>query len=80
MADIIHNEPIKLFAGLCNGLAVAFVAAGVLTPAAVLLYGTGVQPSNFTGSGVFAICVGFAVFIHLAGQALLNRLKEADDD
>jgi hypothetical protein len=37
--SLIHNERTKLTAGLFNGLAVAFLAAGLFAPAAALAYG-----------------------------------------
>lgn len=80
MAHLVRNEQIKLFAGLCNGLAVAFVTAGILTPAAIVIYETGPQRASFSSFGIFAICIALALFIHLGGQALLEFLKEADDD
>ena len=75
--SLVHNERTKLTAGLFNGLAVAFLAAGSFAPAAALAYGI----SNLRiGAAYLAplilVCVIGAATLHWIGLVRLGRLEE----
>ncbi len=75
--SLVHNERTKLTAGLFNGLAVAFLAAGLFAPAAALAYGI----SNLRiGAAYLAplilVCVIGAATLHWIGLVRLGRLEE----
>jgi len=74
---LIPNERTKLTASLFNTLATALVAAGAFAPCAAFLYG--LSPSAIGGSSLIVLvfgCIALGVCLHLAGWALLGRLRE----
>ena len=74
---LVHNERVKLTASWFNTLATAIVAAGAFAPAAALLYG--LAASLITGVTVLALvigCLALGLSLHLAGRALLGKLRE----
>lgn len=77
MPDLVHNETIKLAANWLHAASVAVVAGGVIVPVASYVYGTTPQ-MPVPDWGLFLICVGFGLFLHLTGQALLGGLDNGE--
>ena len=71
-----HNEIRKLFANWLNAIATAILTAGAFVPAAQLIFEFLPKTVDKTVVyGVGTICIGLAMFIHLAGQAVLRGLR-----
>jgi hypothetical protein len=77
MNKTVRNERKKLTATWFNNFATAIMTAGVLAPAASLIFGFGVQGLDpalvFT---VFGVCMLVSGGLHLAGRAILGDLEE----
>lgn len=77
MNKVVRNERKKLTATWFNNFATGIMTAGVLGPAATLIYG-----SNQSGADialiftVFAICMLVSGGLHLAGRSILWDLEE----
>ena len=77
-SKLVQNERVKLTATLLNGVALASVVAGVVTPLAALTFGIG------TASGRTPFLVAFfsstwlfvAGILHLGARWVLRRLEE----
>jgi hypothetical protein len=61
MANLVHNERIKLRAGLLNAAAGACIALGVLAPIVAAFYGLGSRPP------LLWLLIGAAVWLAAAG-------------
>jgi hypothetical protein len=75
--NLVANERLKLTASWFNALATALVAAGAFAPAAAVLYG--LSAPALGGARTIAlglVCVLVGVGLHLAGRAMLKRLRE----
>jgi hypothetical protein len=75
--SLVRNERTKLTATWFNALATALVAAGTFAPAAALLYGLS-QPAIGAAFMIALVagCLIFGIGLHLAGRAMLGRLRE----
>jgi hypothetical protein len=74
---LVHNERTKLTATWINGLAVAFIAAGIFAPAAAFLYGLSLQPIGWDRAlALTAACLIFGFGIHVGARVVLRRLRE----
>ena len=75
--SLIHNEQAKLSATLLNNLAMAFIAAGVVTPLIAYFYGVG----GSAPIGVIRLAAGAGIWfltgigIHLAARRILRSLR-----
>ena len=74
----VHNERTKLTATLLNGVAIASVVAGVITPLAALSFGFGSTSSRNT---IAALLISFAwlnvgLSLHIVARIVLGRLRE----
>jgi hypothetical protein len=71
--DLIHNERIKLLATFLNGVGVAVLAVGGLSPLFSVLSGTGeIRAVVMVSSG---ICILTAFGLHYSGSRVLQRMK-----
>jgi hypothetical protein len=75
--SLIHNEQTKLTATLLNNVAMAFVAAGVVTPLIAYFYGIGAGApiGVWRPSGGAAIWFLTGIGIHLAARRILRSLR-----
>jgi hypothetical protein len=73
---LIANERVKLTASWFNALATALVAAGAFAPAAAVLYGLSAPALGARTIALGLVCVLVGVGLHLAGRAMLKRLRE----
>ena len=74
--DEIHNERIKLTASWANTIAASILTVGTFMPAVQYFYG--ILPNETDGilmNGLFAICIGTGLLIHLFGQWILGGLR-----
>jgi len=76
--SLIHNERTKLTATATNGVAIASIVAGFVTPLAALTFGV---PGPATRGAILTVIVALAwlavgVGLHLLARALLGRLRE----
>jgi hypothetical protein len=78
MPDIVHNEQIKLFAGMLDRVGTVCLAVGVITPISAFVIGAPEVPvSNLPwliASG--AVWTAMFVALHEAGQYVLEDLHE----
>lgn len=76
--SLIHNERTKLRATALNGLAIAAIAAGFITPLAAVAFGIqgaaarGIWPTAVAALSFLAVGVG----LHLLAIRLLGELVE----
>ena len=74
---LVANERTKLTASWLNALATALVTAGFLAPGAALLYGLSQLSIGIAYMLALALgCLVLGVGIHVAGRAILGRLRE----
>jgi hypothetical protein len=77
MNKVVRNERKKLTATWFNNFATAIMTAGVLGPAATLIYRTGENgPDPALVFTVFAVCMLVSGGLHLSGRAVLRDLEE----
>lgn len=74
----VQNERTKLTATMLNGIAIASIVAGVVTPLAALTFGFG---STSSRTPILALLFSLAwLFVgaglHLIGRWVLGRLRE----
>lgn len=75
--NLVHNERIKLTATWFNGLATAFMAAGLFAPLAALAYGIAeLRIGPVSIALVIGLCIGVGVLLHSFGRLFLGRLRE----
>jgi len=75
--DLVFNERLKHTAAWLNSLATGLVAAGTVAPAAALIYG--LSTSLVSGGAMLGLtlaCFTLGICLHLAGRALLGRLRQ----
>lgn len=73
----VHNERVKLLAGLLNTMAGASFAIGVIAPVAAAFYG----PSHVSLATIIigvVLWLALATVLHLAAQRVLGGLREND--
>ncbi|HYF55646.1 MAG TPA: hypothetical protein VEA41_15445 [Salinarimonas sp.] len=76
--SLIHNERTKLSATALNGVAVASIVAGFITPLAAASFGVP-GPAGRSLAVTLAAAVGWLVVglcLHLAARRLLRELRE----
>lgn len=74
---LVHNERTRLTATWFNGMAVAFIAAGLFAPLAALAYGiTEWRIEAGYVLGLIVICMGVGLLLHLVGRLVLGGLRE----
>jgi hypothetical protein len=74
---LVENERTKLTAPWFNKLATALIAAGAFAPMAAIVIGISAFPISIARVVVLAVgCVAFGTAIHIAGRAILRRLRE----
>jgi hypothetical protein len=71
MSDLIHNERLKLTAGVLNTMASGLVITGVVAPAVAVIYGV---PGPAQAGGLL---LALASAFWLAGGATLHILARA---
>ena len=77
MANLVHNERVKLRATLFNTAAGACIALGVLAPIVAGFYGLGTRPP------LFWLLIGAIVWLTAAGAlhaAAVRSLRRLRDD
>lgn len=76
--NLVHNERTKLSAAALNGVAIASIVAGFITPLAALTFGIpgpigrGVLVAGLASVAWLAVGLG----LHFAARRLLGGLKE----
>lgn len=73
--SLVDNERTKLTATALNGVAIAAFAIGGIGPVVSVLIG---NPQVSAGAAGFcaSICGAVGMTLHIAGRALLGRLRE----
>jgi hypothetical protein len=78
MPHVVHNEQIKLFAGMLDRVGTVCFAVGVATPISAFVVGAPLLPvRDFTwlvGSGV--VWTAMFIALHWTAQAVLKDLRE----
>ena len=68
---LVHNEQTKLSATLVNGLALAFLIAGIVTTAT----GLGSLPNSSDQAIRAVVCIVFGIALHWVGRSILGSLR-----
>ena len=78
MPHLVHNEQIKLFAGMLDRVGTVCLAVGVATPISAFVIGAPQMPMAnlpwLIGSGV--VWTGAFIALHQAAQNVLEDLRE----
>ncbi|PZQ49614.1 MAG: amino acid transporter [Rhodovulum sulfidophilum] len=73
----VHNERLKLSATFLNGLAIAALAVGGVTPLVQALRTAEISPGEWRGTLIAAtVCFGGAVVLHFIARMILGGLRE----
>ena len=79
MADLVHNETMKLLANGCNTGSVTSIAGGTVAPVVSYIYGIGPQVADPANIWILApVCLIGGCFLHILGQVFLRGLDDAD--